>query len=118
MGSAGASLGELIAAVANLTMVECVVLSGEGMGLGEAAAKDIDRAIAYYRDPEAAPIRLHRQPTDFTQWARGAAAVAIQRTISGTLDGASSPEKWPGRRIKNDAGDVKLALSSSVLGWR
>lgn len=86
VGSAGASLGKLIAAVANLTMVECVVLSGEGMDLAEAAAEDIARAIAYYRDPEATPIQLHRQPTDFTQWARGAAAVVIQRTILGTLD--------------------------------
>jgi len=74
-----------VAAVANLTMVDLVVLSGEGMELADVAAVPLREAITYHRDPEAAPIRLVRQPTDFAQWARGAAAVVIQRTILGTL---------------------------------
>ncbi|WP_157365827.1 ROK family protein [Arthrobacter sp. Leaf234] len=83
--SAGTALGLLISAVANLTMVDLVVLSGEGMDLAEVAAPAVQASIAYHRDPEAVPIRLSRQPTDFAQWARGASAVVIQRTILGTL---------------------------------
>ena len=83
--SAGTALGTLIAAVGNLTMVDLVVLSGEGMELAGAAPERIDAAVAHHRDPEATPIRLRRQPTDFGEWARGAAAVVIQRSILGTL---------------------------------
>lgn len=83
--SAAESLGLLVAAVANLTMVELVVLSGEGMDLADIAADSLRASIEQHRDPEAAPIRLSRQPSDFAQWARGAAAVVIQRTILGTL---------------------------------
>ncbi|WP_159802700.1 ROK family transcriptional regulator [Arthrobacter zhaoguopingii] len=83
--SAGTALGTLIAAVGNLTMVDLVVLSGEGMELADVAPEKIDAAIANHRDPEATPIRLKRQPTDFGEWARGAAAVVIQRSILGTL---------------------------------
>lgn len=81
--NAGTALGRLIAAVANLTMVELVVLSGEGMALADVAAEDIAASIRDHRDPEAAPVRLEREPTDFGQWARGAAAVAIQNSILG-----------------------------------
>jgi predicted NBD/HSP70 family sugar kinase len=83
--AAGEALGLLVSAVANLTMVELVVLSGEGMELADVAAEALRASIDYHRDPEAAPIRLSRQPSDFAQWARGAAAVVIQRTILGTL---------------------------------
>ncbi|MFJ6001758.1 ROK family protein [Arthrobacter sp. NPDC092385] len=83
--AAGEALGLLVSAVANLTMVELVVLSGEGMDLADVASEPLRRSIEYHRDPEAAPVRLSRQPSDFAQWARGAAAVVIQRTILGTL---------------------------------
>ncbi len=83
--AAGAALGLLVAAVANLTMVDLVVLSGEGMELADVAADSLRESITFHRDPDAAPIRLDRRPTDFAQWARGAAAVVIQRTILGTL---------------------------------
>ncbi len=83
--AAGEALGLLVSAVANLTMVDLVVLSGEGMDLADVAAAPLQASINYQRDPEAAPIRLSRQPSDFSQWARGAAAVVIQRTILGTL---------------------------------
>ncbi|MEG9247236.1 ROK family transcriptional regulator [Arthrobacter sp. Soc17.1.1.1] len=83
--AAGQSLGLLVSAVANLTMVDLVVLSGEGMDLADVAETALRDSIAYHRDPEAAPLRLSRQPSDFAQWARGAAAVVIQRIILGTL---------------------------------
>lgn len=80
---AGAALGTLIAAVANLTMVNLVVLSGEGVALADIASEEITGSILEHRDPEAAPVQLAREPTDFGQWARGAAAVAIQSSILG-----------------------------------
>jgi predicted NBD/HSP70 family sugar kinase len=83
--AAGQSLGLLVSAVANLTMVDLVVLSGEGMDLADVAETALRDSIAYHRDPEASPLRLSRQPSDFAQWARGAAAVVIQRIILGTL---------------------------------
>lgn len=83
--AAGEALGLLVSAVANLTMVDLVVLSGEGMDLADVAAAPLRASINHHRDPEAALIRLSRQPSDFSQWARGAAAVVIQRTILGTL---------------------------------
>lgn len=82
---AGTALGTLIAAIANLTMVETVILSGEGIDLAVVAAGPIDAALSAHRDPEAHPIRLVREPADFSQWARGAAAVVIQQSIVGTL---------------------------------
>jgi len=83
--AAGEALGVLVSAVANLTMVDLVVLSGEGMDLADVAAAPLQASVDYHRDPEATPIRLRRRPSDFAQWARGAAAVVIQRTILGTL---------------------------------
>lgn len=81
--SAGAALGVLVAAVANLTMVNLVVLSGEGVDLADVASEEITATIVEHRDPEAAPVRLVREPTDFGRWAQGAAAVAIQNSILG-----------------------------------
>ncbi|GAA2175208.1 ROK family transcriptional regulator [Arthrobacter parietis] len=81
--NAGTALGVLIAAVANLTMVNLVVLSGEGAALADIAAEEIRASVHEHRDPEAAPVHLTREPTDFGQWARGAAAVAIQSSILG-----------------------------------
>lgn len=35
-------------------------------------------ALAADRDPEASAVTLHVASADFTEWARGAAAVAVQ----------------------------------------
>lgn len=76
--SAGKALGRLIAAAANLTMVNTVVLGGEGVELFAATDGIVLAALAADRDPEAAPVTLRVASADFTEWARGAAAVAIQ----------------------------------------
>lgn len=75
---AGRALGRLVAAVANLTMVERVVLTGEGVELAEAARHAVDEGLARDRDPRASHVDLVVRPGDFTQWARGAGVVAIQ----------------------------------------
>lgn len=76
--TAGRALGRLIAASANLAMVEIVVLSGEGIGLVDVAADSVRAAVEADRDPDALPVQIRQTDSDFTAWARGAAAVAIQ----------------------------------------
>ena len=80
VGTAGRSLGHMIAAVANLTMVDTVVLSGEGIGLLEVplAVVEMRAGLAADRDPDASEVRVLVGADDFGAWARGAAAVAIQ----------------------------------------
>ena len=72
------SLGRLIAATANLAMVEVVVLSGEGIGLLDVAEDSVRRAVEADRDPDALPVQIRPTDSEFTAWARGAASVAIQ----------------------------------------
>ena len=84
VADAGRALGRLIALAANLTMPERVVLSGEGVRLVEVARPQIDEALAANRDPQASPLDLDVRPGDFTQWARGAAVIAIQTYVLGS----------------------------------
>ncbi len=76
--AAGKALGRLIAAAANLTMVNTVVLGGEGVALFAATEAAVRTALAGDRDPEAEAVELRVASSDFAEWARGAAAVAIQ----------------------------------------
>lgn len=84
IADAGRALGRLIALAANLTMPERVVLSGEGVRLVDVARKQIEEGLAASRDPQASPLDLDVRPGDFTQWARGAAVIAIQIYVLGT----------------------------------
>ena len=79
--ASGKALGHLVAAVANLAMIEHVVLAGEGLGMLSIATGDMLAAIRADRDPEAAEIKLLIDEDGFISWARAAAAVAIQRTL-------------------------------------
>ena len=83
VGTAGRSLGRMVAAVANLTMVGTVVLSGEGVGLVDVpvALSEMRAGIAADRDPDASEVRVVAGDADFGAWARGAAAVAVQARI-------------------------------------
>jgi predicted NBD/HSP70 family sugar kinase len=76
--TAARALGRLVAASANLAMVETVVLSGEGIDLVGVAGDALRSAIEADRDPDALPVQIRLTDSDFTSWARGAAAVAIQ----------------------------------------
>jgi len=78
---AGRGLGALLAAIANLTTPELIVLGGEGVGLVEVARAAIDDGIAQHRDPRATPLTLISTPGDNTEWCRGAAVLAIQRYV-------------------------------------
>jgi predicted NBD/HSP70 family sugar kinase len=81
---AGRGLGRMIAAVANLTAPELVVLGGEGVRLVEVAAGAIEDGIAADRDARAKRIPLVATSGDNTEWCRGAAVIAIQRFVLGS----------------------------------
>ncbi|MFE5669984.1 ROK family protein [Agromyces sp. NPDC056523] len=76
--AAGRALGRMMAFIANLTMVDTIVLSGEGVGLWDVAGDAALAALAADRDPEATAVVVHVDGAGFDSWARGAAAVAIQ----------------------------------------
>ena len=79
--AAGRALGRMLAFIANLAMVDTVVLSGEGIGLWNVAGDVARAALAADRDPEATPVEIHIDDAGFVSWARGAAAVAIQSAL-------------------------------------
>jgi hypothetical protein len=72
----------MIAAVANLAMVDTVVLSGEGVGIWPVIEPAVRAALAAERDGEASPVRIHVDDAGFDAWARGAAAIAIQASLA------------------------------------
>jgi len=80
---AGRGLGRLLAAIANLTMPETVVLGGEGVRLAEVAAAAIDTGLRADRDPRTRPIPLTIRSGENIEWCRGAAVVAIQTFVLG-----------------------------------
>ncbi|WP_037958890.1 ROK family transcriptional regulator [Streptomyces violens] len=79
--AAGRALGRLLAAVANFTLVQKIVLTGEGVRLAEVARTAVEEAVRADRDPSTAPLELDVQHSDFAYWARGAAATAIQAHV-------------------------------------
>ncbi len=83
--SAARALGRLIALVANLAMVDVVVVSGEGLAMLDVAEPAMRRQLADDRDPEAHELDLRLDRSGFSRWARGAATVAIQSSLRGLL---------------------------------
>ena len=83
--AAGHALGRLIAAVANLAMPERIFLSGEGIELARVAWAAVQEGVQRDRDPAASPVDVVVQPYDSDQWARGAAAIAIQHHVLGPV---------------------------------
>jgi predicted NBD/HSP70 family sugar kinase len=81
VAEAGRALGRLIAAVANLTMARKIILTGEGVRLAVVARAAVAEGIRLDRDPRADPLDLDIQSTGFDEWARGAAATAIQAYV-------------------------------------
>jgi predicted NBD/HSP70 family sugar kinase len=79
--SAGRALGRMMAWIANIAMVDTIVLSGEGIALWNIARDVAMATLAADRDPEASPVEVHVDDAGFVSWARGAAAVAIQAAL-------------------------------------
>lgn len=83
--ASGRALGRLLAAVANFTLVRKIVLTGEGVRLADVARAAVDEGIRADRAPHATPLDVDVRPGDFTYWARGAAATAIQAHVLGGM---------------------------------
>ncbi|RUR03089.1 ROK family transcriptional regulator [Labedella endophytica] len=81
--ASGAALGRLLALVANLTSVTEIVVSGEGVALLDAAGPAVRTALDRDRDPLASPVQLTVDRAGFDEWARAAAASAIQSLVLG-----------------------------------
>ncbi|MEU3982090.1 ROK family transcriptional regulator [Streptomyces sp. NPDC026672] len=87
IGEAARALGTLVAQIANLAMPQKILLAGEGVGLMDVAGPAVDETIRAHRHPLAAPVGLETKVSDFHDWARGAAVLAIQVLVLGGVQG-------------------------------
>ncbi|MDF3146172.1 MULTISPECIES: ROK family transcriptional regulator [unclassified Streptomyces] len=78
---AGEAIGRGIATVANLLGPERVIISGEGLAAHDLFAEQIRDAFAAAAFGSAAHCDVQTRPLPFDEWARGAAATAIQSFI-------------------------------------
>lgn len=78
---AGEAIGRGIATVANLLGPERVIISGEGLAAYDLFAEQIRDAFAAAAFGSAAQCDVKTRPLPFEEWARGAAATAIQSFI-------------------------------------
>ncbi|WP_030675192.1 ROK family protein [Streptomyces cellulosae] len=83
---AGRALGILVAQIANFVLPQKILLAGEGVGLIEVAGKVVDDTLRTHRHPLAAPVDLETKVSDFHDWARGAAVLAIQVLVLGSVE--------------------------------
>ncbi|MEW2296541.1 ROK family transcriptional regulator [Streptomyces sp. NPDC006743] len=75
---AGEAIGRGIATVANLLGPERVIISGEGLAAYDLFAEQIREAFTAAAFGSAAQCDVQTRPLPFEEWARGAAATAIQ----------------------------------------
>ncbi|MGW4942034.1 ROK family protein [Actinoplanes sp. NPDC004185] len=78
---AGSALGQVVATVANITGVELVVLSGEAVSMYDVCAGAFDAALAAHTHWTSTPVDVVVKPFTFSEWARGAAVIALQHRI-------------------------------------
>ena len=78
---AGEAIGRGIATVVNLFGPERVIISGEGLAAYDLFAEQIRDSFAEAAFGSAARCDVHTRPLPFDEWARGAAATAIQSFI-------------------------------------
>ncbi|MES5820062.1 ROK family transcriptional regulator [Streptomyces sp. RG80] len=78
---AGEAIGRGIATVANLLGPERVIISGEGLAAYDLFAEQIRDAFVAAAFGSAAQCDVQTRPLPFEEWARGAAATAIQSFI-------------------------------------
>ncbi|GAA2364375.1 ROK family transcriptional regulator [Streptomyces cuspidosporus] len=79
---AGEAIGRGIATVANLLGPARVIISGEGLAAYDLFAEQIRDAFTAAAFGSAARCDVHTRPLPFEEWARGAAATAIQSFIT------------------------------------
>ncbi|WP_328347298.1 ROK family transcriptional regulator [Streptomyces violaceus] len=86
IGEAARALGTLVAQISNFVMPQRILLAGEGVGLMDVAGKAVEEAIRDNRHPLAAPVDLETKVSDFHDWARGAAVLAIKVLVLGSAE--------------------------------
>jgi predicted NBD/HSP70 family sugar kinase len=83
---AARALGTLVAQIANFVLPQKILLAGEGVGLIDVAGKTVDDTLRAHRHPLAAPLDVETKVSDFHDWARGAAVLAIQVLVLGVAE--------------------------------
>ncbi len=67
---AARALGTLVAQIANFVMPQKILLAGEGVGLVDVAGPMVEETILTHRHPQADPVHLDNEESDFHDWAR------------------------------------------------
>ncbi|MGA5141294.1 ROK family transcriptional regulator [Streptomyces azureus] len=83
---AARALGTLVAQISNFVMPQKILLAGEGVGLMDVAGKTVEETVRDNRHPLAAPVELETKVSDFHDWARGAAVLAIKVLVLGSAE--------------------------------
>ncbi|MCX3292460.1 ROK family transcriptional regulator [Streptomyces sp. NEAU-H22] len=83
---AARALGTLVAQISNFVMPQRILLAGEGVGLMDVAGKTVEETVRDLRHPLAAPVDLATKVSDFHDWARGAAVLAIKVLVLGSAE--------------------------------
>lgn len=81
VNEAATVLGHLVASVADFALVDHVVLSGEGIMLATDRRETLEAAVRARRPTAGGPL-MDVHGVDFTEWARGAAVLAIQDFVA------------------------------------
>jgi predicted NBD/HSP70 family sugar kinase len=84
---AARALGALVAHISNFAMPQKILLAGEGVGLMDVAGNSVAETLRAHRHPLAAAVDLEVKVSDFHDWARGAAVLAIQVLVLGAVEG-------------------------------
>ncbi|MFD5385438.1 ROK family protein [Streptomyces sp. NPDC127074] len=83
---AARALGTIVSQIANFAMPQKILLAGEGVGLLDVAGAAVEEAILANRHPQADQVNLETKVSDFHDWARGAAVLAIQVLVLGSAE--------------------------------
>ncbi len=83
---AARALGTIVSQIANFAMPQKILLAGEGVGLLDVAGAAVEEAILANRHPQADKVNLETKVSDFHDWARGAAVLAIQVLVLGAAE--------------------------------
>jgi predicted NBD/HSP70 family sugar kinase len=78
VSEAAHALGQATAAITSLTGVERIILTGEGIGLAQLDPQALRAGRLAYASAPVGTIDPVVMPMHFVEWARGAAALAIQ----------------------------------------
>lgn len=89
---AGEAIGRAIGAVVNVLGPQRVIISGEGLAAYDLFAEQIRDAFAASAFGTAAQCDVMTRPLPFEEWARGAAATAIQSFIGSSTSSRSSDD--------------------------